>query len=80
MDMKYDANPPPFEDGDPSLRELLLWWFGLPAGRRYKYCVSEHGIYVRGRLVPGSDDGAPGRNEPCPCGSGRKYKKCCARC
>lgn len=20
---------------------------------------------------------APGRNEPCPCGSGRKYKKCC---
>lgn len=19
----------------------------------------------------------PGRNEPCPCGSGRKYKKCC---
>jgi SEC-C motif-containing protein len=21
----------------------------------------------------------PGRNEPCPCGSRRKYKKCCAR-
>ncbi len=21
--------------------------------------------------------GAPGRNDPCPCGSGRKYKKCC---
>ncbi len=20
-----------------------------------------------------------GRNEPCPCGSGRKYKKCCSR-
>ena len=20
---------------------------------------------------------SPGRNEPCPCGSGRKYKKCC---
>ena len=19
----------------------------------------------------------PGKNEPCPCGSGRKYKKCC---
>ena len=19
-----------------------------------------------------------GRNEPCPCGSGKKYKKCCA--
>jgi hypothetical protein len=22
---------------------------------------------------------APGRNDPCPCGSGRKYKKCCMR-
>jgi uncharacterized protein len=21
--------------------------------------------------------GAPGRNDPCPCGSGRKFKKCC---
>ncbi len=21
--------------------------------------------------------GKPGRNEPCPCGSGKKYKKCC---
>ena len=21
----------------------------------------------------------PGRNSPCPCGSGRKYKQCCAR-
>ena len=21
----------------------------------------------------------PGRNDPCPCGSGKKYKKCCAR-
>jgi len=22
---------------------------------------------------------APGPNEPCICGSGRKYKKCCGR-
>jgi uncharacterized protein YecA (UPF0149 family) len=23
--------------------------------------------------------GEPGRNDPCPCGSGKKYKKCCGR-
>ena len=23
--------------------------------------------------------GVPGRNDPCPCGSGKKYKKCCGR-
>ena len=28
--------------------------------------------------APG-DAAAPGRNDPCPCGSGRKYKNCCGR-
>ena len=23
--------------------------------------------------------GAPGHNDPCPCGSGRKYKHCCGK-
>ena len=22
---------------------------------------------------------APGRNDPCPCGSGKKYKNCCGK-
>ena len=25
-----------------------------------------------------SSKGSPSRNEPCPCGSGKKYKRCCA--
>lgn len=28
------------------------------------------------RVVPPTDQGKPGRNEPCWCGSGRKYKHC----
>jgi hypothetical protein len=28
---------------------------------------------------PQSDYGKPGRNAPCPCGSGRKFKKCCGK-
>ena len=37
-------------------------------------------VYVDGKINP---QGEPrrvqkvGRNEPCPCGSGKKYKKCC---
>jgi len=36
----------------------------------------------------GGESGAPpqprqkkkvGRNDPCPCGSGKKYKKCCGK-
>ncbi|MEO7477738.1 MAG: SEC-C metal-binding domain-containing protein [Lysobacteraceae bacterium] len=27
--------------------------------------------------VPIRKEAAPGHNDPCPCGSGRKFKKCC---
>jgi len=27
--------------------------------------------------VPTRAEEKPGRNAPCPCGSGKKYKKCC---
>ena len=26
-----------------------------------------------------ADKKKPGRNDPCPCGSGLKYKKCCGK-
>jgi peptide deformylase len=31
------------------------------------------------RLVPITAESKIGRNEPCPCGSGKKYKKCCSK-
>jgi SEC-C motif-containing protein len=35
--------------------------------------------YTRGALLPPSfAPWKPGRNEACPCGSGRKFKRCCA--
>jgi hypothetical protein len=33
--------------------------------------------YKRSRTV--HVEKRPGRNEPCPCGSGKKYKKCCGK-
>ena len=33
---------------------------------------------TRGRQIPIRTGVKIGRNEPCPCGSGKKYKKCCA--
>lgn len=32
----------------------------------------QRGVYVNPRTEPKIH-----RNEPCPCGSGKKYKKCC---
>jgi hypothetical protein len=31
----------------------------------------------RKKDVPTASVAKPGRNEPCPCGSGKKYKRCC---
>ena len=36
-------------------------------------------VYTSGRqLALGFTPWKPGRNENCPCGSGRKFKRCCA--
>jgi uncharacterized protein len=32
-----------------------------------------------GRPAPPVRRNKIGRNDPCPCGSGKKYKRCCAR-
>ena len=35
--------------------------------------------YTRGeQQAPGFTPWKPARNEPCPCGSGNKFKRCCA--
>ena len=35
-------------------------------------------LYTRGEMLPPSFvPWKPGRNEACPCGSGRKFKRCC---
>lgn len=33
----------------------------------------------RGSPTPAIDFAKVGRNDPCPCGSGKKYKRCCGR-
>ncbi len=33
--------------------------------------------YKRSKII--TKEKLPGRNDPCPCGSGKKYKKCCGK-
>ena len=41
--------------------------------------TSESSGGVKGRTVVKTKSQKVGRNDPCPCGSGKKYKKCCGR-
>ncbi|MCW8890563.1 MAG: YchJ family protein [Sedimenticola sp.] len=45
--------------------------------------VGDEWFFVDGEIVPPATkvNASPkvGRNDPCPCGSGKKYKKCCGK-
>lgn len=67
--------PEPLEEQYPVLLEVFRWWENYANGpANIKYVVQE---YARnhGKMVVKLKE--PGRNDPCPCGSGKKYKKCC---
>jgi preprotein translocase subunit SecA len=49
----------------------------LPPGRRPGTAARDGGSGAR--RDPVKKDKKVGRNDPCPCGSGKKYKKCCGR-
>lgn len=54
------------------------WLYGLP---QWDQVISEERRKeIRkdyGRSTMAVSDKSVGRNDPCPCGSGKKYKKCC---
>ena len=50
----------------------------LVAGLQYLYVFWRRWLkVVNAPRVPLRVDDIPGRNDPCPCGSGQKFKKCC---
>jgi hypothetical protein len=67
------------EEATLSLAELLRTT-GRPAEAR-RLLAARHAAASRAREAQHGtvrhDTPRPGRNDPCPCGSGRKYKKCC---
>ncbi len=63
------------EDGPPSVSEARLNAYGEALWA----VVDLREIWrdVGARIETVHKPPAPGRNDPCPCGSGKKYKKCC---
>jgi uncharacterized protein len=78
---EHDADPemrPPPVPADK--REDLLIELTAGLTRIYRYFEPHRRALAHsGHLEPRRREGPKiGRNEPCPCGSGRKYKHCCA--
>jgi uncharacterized protein len=66
----------------PELREKLVIGAAAAVTRIYRYFQERRfmGRYGTGNsTIYQRATTKVGRNEPCPCGSGKKYKQCCAR-
>ena len=62
------------EDGPPSVSEERLDDFGAAIWAVYDLRQLWKSLGPRVEAVRKGPE--PGRNDPCPCGSGKKYKKC----
>ena len=67
---------------DDSLRELHDEWMDTPResleGKMPKE-VLDGGLFPEKVATFRREAPKVGRNDPCPCGSGKKYKKCCGK-
>jgi hypothetical protein len=57
----------------PSFRGKRIYPYILPMSPKYVQAMRPE-LYQKKK-----DEPKVGRNDPCPCGSGKKYKKCCGR-
>ena len=62
------------EDGPPSVSDARL--DALAAAIWAVYDLRQVWRSIGPRIEPVRKAAEPGRNDPCPCGSGKKYKKC----
>ena len=63
------------EDGPPSVSENRVERFGEAIWAVYDLRQLWRSLGPRVQAIVHGPQ--PGRNDPCPCGSGKKYKKCC---
>ncbi len=77
---------------DPSIKEKFITLakrmekdgVDMNSPKQMKKWVKEHEKELKeeqqnGKVETVVKGDEPGRNDPCPCGSGKKYKKCCGK-
>jgi uncharacterized protein len=61
----------------PEQREDVIALMAAGLLRAYRFFRSQQKAYANLAFEPRRSNSKVGRNDPCPCGSGKKYKKCC---
>jgi len=83
---EHDPDPEmrPYKDNiDVELREKLILGIAGAVTAIYRYFAPQRRMMAAGlgaeRTAYRQAEGKIGRNDPCPCGSGKKYKHCCGQ-
>jgi uncharacterized protein len=74
---EHDPDPamrPYKEPMDSERREQLIVGVAASVPAFYRYFAARRRVSSHRRAGP-----KVGRNDPCPCGSGKKFKKCCGQ-
>lgn len=74
--------PDDFDDMQDLLSLVMRFINDIPLWQNAGWSSTQLLENETGRKLFFNDDGTPmkvGRNDPCPCGSGKKYKKCCGK-
>jgi uncharacterized protein len=61
----------------PEQREEIIVLMAAGIVRAYRYFRQHHHAASAEKVASHDAPGKIGRNDPCPCGSGKKYKRCC---
>ncbi|WNR43870.1 YecA family protein [Paenibacillus roseipurpureus] len=69
--------PPESEMKYGSMRQPALMAVQESGNRVFRYFVNEAAYVLNSAPVAVAAEAKIGRNDPCSCGSGKKYKKCC---
>jgi len=82
--LAHEHNPDPEmrpynEPISAEMREKLIVGAAAAVAAIYAYFGAERTLGARQSTSFRRDAAKVGRNEPCPCGSGKKFKHCCAR-
>lgn len=62
----------------PSLQKIHAFWLEQRAAVSGGQVVDDFGFGTQAQTTQTRTAPKVGRNDPCPCGSGKKFKKCCA--
>jgi len=81
---EHDPDPemrPYKEPVSTELREKLIVGAAVAVRMIYEYFAPHRRMAATAhdQIAPRRRQSKVGRNDPCPCGSGKKYKRCCGQ-